>query len=101
MKRLLIEDQIRLQGIKVGANLRLADMKIINCKTLERIAGIERLEALTSLRLYKTSIDYDKFIASPLPSSLETFAFYTGKKKRDSEIRLDLERRGFLEFSRK
>jgi hypothetical protein len=101
LESLLIEDQIRLAGIKVGPNSRLMDMKIINCKTLKTIAGIDGLKMLSSLRVYKTSIDYDRFVAGSMPSSLETFAFYTGKSKRDSEIRLDLEKRGFLEYSRK
>jgi hypothetical protein len=101
LESMLIEDQIKLAGIKVGPNSRLMDMKIINCKTLETIAGIDGLEMLSSLRVYKTAIDYDRFVAGSLPSSLETFAFYTGKSKRDSEIRLDLEKRGFLEYSRK
>lgn len=100
LESLLIEDQIRLAGIKVGPNPRLTNMKIINCKTLEEIAGIDDLKVLSSLRVSKTAIDYDRFVASTMPSSLETFAFYTGKSKRDSEIRLDLEKRGFLEYAR-
>lgn len=101
LENLLIEDQIRLVGIKVGPNARLRDMKIINCKTLEKIAGIDELTMLTSLQVCMTSIDYDRFVAGSMPSNLENFAFYTGKSKRDSEIRLDLEKRGFREFSRK
>lgn len=100
LERLLIEDQIRLANVKVGPNPRLIDMKIINCKTLEKIAGIKELKGLSSLRFYKTAIDYDGFVASSVPSSLKTFAFYTGKSKRDSEIRMDLEKRGFHEYAR-
>jgi hypothetical protein len=100
LERLLIEDQIRLADIKVGPNPRLIDMKIINCKTLEKIAGIEGLKGLSSLRVYKTAIDYDSFVADSVPISLKTFAFYTGKSKRDSEIRMDLEKRGFHEHAR-
>lgn len=101
LESLLIEDQIRLASIKVGPNSRLKDIKIINCKTLEIIAGIEGLKMLSALRICKTSIDYDRFVTNSMPSNLETFAFYTGKSKRDSEIGLDLKKRGFLEFSRK
>ena len=100
LERLLIEDQIRLAGIKAGPNSRLMDIKILNCKTLETISGIDDLKMLSSLQIYKTAIDYDKFVASSMPTSLQTFAFYTGKRKRDSEIRLDLEKRGFLEYAR-
>lgn len=101
LERLLIEDQIRLPGIKVGPNSRLMDIKIINCKTLETIAGIDDLKMLSSLRVYKTAIDYDKFVAGSMPTNLETLAFYTGKSKRDSEIRSDLEKRGFLEYAQR
>jgi hypothetical protein len=101
LKSLLIEDQIRLAGIRVGPNSRLMNMKIINCKTLETISGIDGLKMLSSLRVYKTAIDYDKFVGSSIPSSLKDFAFFTGKSKRDSEIRSDLKKRGFLEFPQK
>lgn len=70
LERLLIEDQIRLAEVKVGPNSRLIDMKIINCKTLETIAGIEDLKRLSSLRIYKTAIDYESFVAGFMPSSL-------------------------------
>lgn len=100
LERLLVEDQIRLANIKVGPNSRLLDMKIINCKTLETISGIKDLKALSSLRVYKTAIDYQRLVTGAMPSSLKTFAFYTGKSKRDSEIRMDLERRGFHEHTR-
>lgn len=100
LERLLIEDQIRLTGIKVGPNPRLVDMKVLNCKTLEVISGFGCLKALSSLRIYKTAIDYERFIAGSIPDSLGTFAFYTGKNKRDSEIRQELDRKGFHEFAR-
>jgi hypothetical protein len=97
LESLLIEDQIRLADIKVGPNSKLMKINIINCKKLEKIAGIDRLKMLASLRVSSTSIDYDRFVAKSMPSSLKTFTFYTGKSKRDSEIRLDLENRGFLD----
>lgn len=100
IESLFIEDQIRLADVKVGPNPKLSDMKIINCKTLEKIAGIEGLKGLSSLRVYKTAIDYNSFVTDSVPSSLKTFAFYTGKRKRDSEIRVDLEKRGFHEHAR-
>lgn len=101
LESLLIEDQIKVATIVVGPNPCLKDIKIINCKTLERIAGVTELNALSSLRISRTAIDYEKFIAESKPKSMKTLAFYTGKNKQDLEIRKDLERRGFLEFSRK
>ena len=100
LESLLIENQKKLTGINLGPNPKLLDMKILTCKTLEKIAGIDSLKKLSKLRVYDTAIDYEKFVEAPMPSSLRTFAFYTGKSKRDSEIRLDLGKRGFLEFSK-
>jgi len=99
LERMLIRDQIRLANIKVGPNSRLIDMNIVNCKTLETIAGIGELKALSSLQVYKTAIDYEKLVTGSMPSSLKAFAFYTGKSKRDAEIRMDLEKRGFHEHT--
>ncbi len=100
LARLLIEDQIRVAGIKVGPNPRLADMTVFNCKTLEKFSGVEGLQGLSSLRIYKTAIDYESFVTGPMPGKLKIFEFHTGKIKRDAEIRADLEKRGFHERAR-
>jgi protein phosphatase 1 regulatory subunit 7 len=93
LEHLLLEDQIRLNGITVGPNPKLSDVRVLNCKTLETIAGIEDLKALSSLRIYKTAIDYERFLTRLHLGRLETFEFLTGKSKRDLEIRKDLEMR--------
>ncbi len=99
LERLLIEDQIRLAEIKVGPNPSLRDMKIINCKTLSRISGIGTLDALSQLGIHRTAIDYDDFMSRAMPNGIKTFAFYTGKSKRDSQILKDLQNRGFHKFT--
>jgi hypothetical protein len=95
LTNLSIEDQIRLTEIKVDRNPNLQNIKVINCKSLDRISGISNLEALSKLRIYRTAIDYDDFVSSELPRTLKNFAFYSGKSRRDAEIGEDLKRRGF------
>lgn len=101
LETLLIEDQIKLKRIQFGANPLLRDIKILNCKTLEHIDGIEDLIALEQLRIYQTALDYERLVCTQLPKSLKTLAFYTAKKKRDEEILRDLALRGYREFREK
>ncbi len=101
LETLLVEDQIKLNRIQFGPNPLLKDIKILNCKTLENIDGIESLLALEQLRIYQTALDYEQFVLRQLPKSLKTLAFYTAKKKRDEEILKDLVLRGYIEFREK
>ena len=90
-----IEDQIRLAQIQLGANPKLAEIVVINCKTLARIEGLADLPRLSTLRIHRTGIDYPAFIERRLPRQLQSLAFYTGKQKRDAEIKADLAARGY------
>lgn len=90
-----IEDQIRLAEIRLGENPKLAEIVVINCKTLTRIDGLADLPRLSTLRIHRSGIDYASFIESRLPPHLQSLAFYTGKQKRDGEIKADLTARGY------
>lgn len=90
-----IQDQIKLESIKLGANPKLHEIRISNCKALNRIDGLSGLGSLSRLSIYQTAICYEDLVSTELPSSLETMAFYTGKSNRDSEIEADLSARGF------
>jgi len=95
-----IEDQIKIKEVSF-ANLliSLTDLKIITCKSLTRLNGINKLESLSNLRIYSTDIEINDILSEELPKSLKVFAFYTGKVKKDKEIRTILDSRGFSEFS--
>jgi hypothetical protein len=95
LRHLKAEDQIRLTGIRVAPNPALQDIAILNCKNFQRIDGLDALPALSSLRLYRTAVDYAALIGGPLPATLTHMAFYTGKSRRDDDIADDLRRRGF------
>jgi protein phosphatase 1 regulatory subunit 7 len=101
LKTLLIEDNIQLPKIHFDQELKeLKDLKILNCKTLQSVTGLNRLTALEQLRIYKTAIEFDTFIKDEFPNSLKTFAFYTSKKKVDDIIRKTLDKRGYKEWSK-
>lgn len=85
-----VEDQIKLESISFAHNDRLKRMRIINCKTLDRIHGITELESLEELCISQTAIDYQIFIITEIPKSLKKLTFHTGKRRQDVEIKNDL-----------
>jgi protein phosphatase 1 regulatory subunit 7 len=100
LKTLLIEDNIQLPKIHFDKELpNLCDLKILNCKTLNSLTGLEYLPSLKQLRIYKTNLDFDTVVNQNLSDELKTFAFYTTKKKIDEEIKSKLKLRGYSEWS--
>jgi protein phosphatase 1 regulatory subunit 7 len=98
LKTLRIEDQIRLSHIDFDRELpELSDLKILNCKTLSLISGLENLPALNQFRVYKTSIDFEQFVQQPLPNSLQVLAFYTTRNKVDAQIKERLKIMGYTD----
>ncbi|MBS1509065.1 MAG: hypothetical protein JSS79_20675 [Bacteroidetes bacterium] len=98
IKTLLVEDNIQLKTIHFDKELKeLNDLKILNCKSLQALTGLDNLTSLEQLRIYKTAIDFDNFIKQKFPMSLVTFAFYTWKKKIDENIKATLNRLGYKE----
>lgn len=98
LKTLLIEDNIQLQTVDFEKELpRLKDLKILNCKTLSSLTGLENLPSLHQLRIYKTNVDFEKVINQRMPKNLKVFAFYTTKQKVDKEIKSVLEKKGYSE----
>ncbi len=96
LKTLLIEDNIQLQAVHFGSELpNLNDLKILNCKTLNSLTGLEHLPSLHHLRVYKTALDFDKIKRQPLPKNLKIFAFYTTKHKVDEDIKATLKANGY------
>ncbi len=95
-----IEDQIKIKEVSFSSPLlSLTYFKLITCKSLIQINGISNLKNLSNLRIYASDIEFNEFLNNELPKNLKVFGFYTGKVKKDKEIRLVLEGRGFSEFS--
>jgi protein phosphatase 1 regulatory subunit 7 len=100
LRNLLIEDNIQLPKIQFDKLLpNLEDVKILNCKTLHTLTGLEYLTSLRQLRIYKTNLDFENVLNQKLPATLKTFAFYTTKKKVDENIKMILKERGFSEWT--
>ncbi|AYL96245.1 hypothetical protein [Mucilaginibacter celer] len=98
LKTLLVEDQIRLPKIHFDKELNnLTDIKVLNCKTLTSLTGLENLPALHQLRVSRTNIIFERFIQQPLPSKLKILAFYTSKNKVDSQLKLQLKELGYVD----
>ena len=98
LKKLLIEDQIRIEELRIPSELpNLAELKIFNCKTLSVLEGLHNLVALQHLRINMTAIEYSDFIKQKLPNSLKILAFYTKSEKSDLEIRNSLDRLGYVD----
>lgn len=102
LKRLLIEDQIQLKELYFEEEFsNLKDFKLLNCKSFSSLSGLQNLTSLHQLRISRTAINFDKFIKSSLPKSLEIFAFYTSKRKVDKSIRERLINLGFKDGLKK
>ncbi|MEG2032582.1 MAG: hypothetical protein RR376_18200, partial [Janthinobacterium sp.] len=95
LRRLSVEDQIKLAELRLGENPTLAWLVLRNCKTLERLAGIASLPALNHLAVYLTQLDIDALLAGGLPAALKHLTLATGKRKRDEEIEAQLAALGY------
>ncbi|AIQ61651.1 hypothetical protein [Paenibacillus borealis] len=96
LNRLVIEDQIQLQEISFDQEMKaLEELSIRNCKGLTRLAGMDQLPSLNTLRILGTAIDYDSFIHQKLPGSLSSVEFATFKSKADREIQQSLAALGY------
>ena len=96
LKNLQIEDQIQLTELHFDKEIpTLTDFKLINCKTFKSLTGLEKLNGLKQLRIYKTEINFDEFIQQQFPKSLDILAFYTSKTKIDKAIKERLLKLGY------
>lgn len=95
LRRLAVEDQIKLQEVRLGSNPALAWLVLRNCKTLARLPGLAALPALDNLGVQLTQLDIDALLADGLPATLTHLTLATGKRKRDEEIRARIEQLGY------
>lgn len=86
LRRLWLEDQIKLTQLDVGGNPLLEQLHLLTCKGLERLDGLSDLAALRKLSVSETKLDFDALLAHGLPAALNDVRFRTGKVKRDEEI---------------
>lgn len=99
LKTLSIENTIQLPRINFDTTFdHLTDLKILTCKSLSSLNGLNNLPSLHQLRIYNTQIDFDELFQQEMPSSLKIFGFYTTKKKANDIIRQRLDGMGYREF---
>ena len=96
--RVLVEDQIQLEQIELSAdNAALESVRVINCKSLRALPGLELLPRLTEVRIFRTALEASTLKRSRLSSSLRTVAFSTGKARADRSIRATIGELGYMD----
>ncbi|TPE42814.1 hypothetical protein FJM65_15920 [Pontibacter mangrovi] len=96
LKKLQIEDQIQLTELVFDKPLHhLEEVAVLNCRNFALLKGLEKLESLKRLWIYKTSLDFDSLINSQLPKSLDVFGFYTSKARIDKDIQSRIKSLGY------
>ena len=98
LRRLHIEDQIKILSISLQ-NPDLNELKVLNCKSLNELNGLEALKKINHVRCYRTSLDYESLSQLNWAQSLKVLALYSGNNKRDEALRRQLDSKGFKEFS--
>lgn len=87
LKTLRVEDQIRLTELSFGSDSQsLQSIFIGNCKELNSLKGLRKLSSLERLRVFQTSLDFDRLVSEGLPPDLSEFAFYCRSRKMDIEV---------------
>lgn len=98
LRDLTVEDQLQLRSIDVsGVNLR--KLRLINCKKLEEVRGLDSLTQLVEFRTSRTKLDLQCLLNRDWPPSLEVIGLYSGSQKWNEVARAALNRRGFREFA--
>jgi hypothetical protein len=94
LKKLIIQDNIQLEKIHFEKLIKLEEVKILNCKSMNSLTGLENLSSLKKLTIYKTDLKFENIVQN-LPKSLNYFGFYTSKTKIDSEIKKQIIAKGY------
>jgi hypothetical protein len=98
LRHLRIEDEARLKAIDLS-DAPLETVTLVNCKTLETLAGATDLTALRSLRISRCpDLDIEALASATWPPTLEILALYSGLARRDTPLRAALDQRGYREF---
>jgi len=87
LRKLWLEDQIKLAQLDVSGNRLLERLHLLTCKGLEQLDGLALLSELYTLSVSETKLDFDALLAQGLPAALNDVRFRTGKVRRDQEIK--------------
>lgn len=92
---LAVEDQLRVEEMDLSPATELERLRIINCKGLKRLHGLQSLKNLRYVWIGQTKLDPDELMAS-LPKGLETVSLFGFGARRDPEIRRRLDEAGYV-----
>lgn len=89
-----LEDQIKLDRIDL-AGAPLERLRLVNCKTLSEIDGLETLENLRELLVSRTSLNLEMLANRDWAPSVEALSLYSTSEKRNEAIKAALALQGF------
>lgn len=99
LKHLQIQNQAQLTALDLGNVAKsLEKFLLLECKNLADLGDLQLLASLIHLKKWniaKTALNLNDLLAAPLPASLRTFGFWTGKLKEDRAIRARLDDLGY------
>jgi hypothetical protein len=96
LKKLSVDDQIQIRALSFSRPSRaLQSLRVVNCKALESLAGLNNLVDLQHLNIFGTSVDFDTLMSDGIPKSLKKFVFYSKSRKADVAIHKRLRALGF------
>lgn len=79
-----------------GLNSKLREVVLLNCKKLNRLEGLESLDLLDTLSVFKSGLDIESWLnGRTFPESLNWFTVHTGKKSADKSIEEHLKNLGY------
>jgi hypothetical protein len=97
LKSLQIEDQPQLTRLDVSsASESLEQLRLVNCKQLCELVGLERLAHLNNLNIGQTAVPANELVSS-LPKSLRRVSLWGFGLKRDREVEALLRASGYAE----
>lgn len=86
----------QLQAVNITeVNETIKDLMIADCKNLNKIEGLNKLEHLTNLWFSRIGIDFEELKEYVLTKSLEFLDYRVTSDKRDNEIKLMTESMGY------
>lgn len=96
LKRLLVEDQLQLEQVSFGVeNAALQIVHVYNCKSLRALTGIDAVQQLTEIQIFRTAIEPEALRRTRLPQSLRRLAYSSGKASIDRRVRAEASRLGY------
>lgn len=93
---LSVEDQARLTTLKLEGS-RLERLRLVNCKSLASVEGLEKLETLRELLVSRTALDLEVLRDRQWQPTMEAIGLFSGSNRWNNAARETLAERGFAQ----